>query len=159
MPPEGMKIPGEYLRDMEETRARLKKMAGDNGLTMVFSERIPNSRRALEATEHAETLSRGEEFHRAVFDQLYGRGRDIHDWDVLREAADRAGLDAAEMQAAVDGGAYSVVLDTKLNEAAALGIKAVPTYIIDDTYRIVGAQPYEVFRGALAELGRRTGSS
>ena len=128
-------------------------MASGGGLKMVFTGRIPNSRLALEATEYAYTLGRGDEFHRAVFDQLYGEGRDIGSWEVLHAAAVIAGLDAIELEKAVTGGEYAKVLDGKLAEAAELGVKAVPTYIINRSYRIVGAHPYAVFEEAIAGLG------
>jgi predicted DsbA family dithiol-disulfide isomerase len=33
-----------------------------------------------------------------------------------------------------------------------IGVTGVPTYVINDRYAIVGAQPYEVFRNALAQI-------
>lgn len=152
MPPEGMEIPSEYLADMEDIRKRLKDMAGTGGLEMVFSGRIPNSRRALEATEYACAHGKGGQFHHAVFQRLYGEGRDIGSWEVLREAAVEAGLDAEEMENAVTGGEYTAVLDAKLEKAAGLGIKAVPTFVINGNYRIVGAHPYEAFQKAIAAV-------
>jgi len=152
MPPEGMEIPGEYLADMEDTRARLGRMADTGGMKMVFSGRIPNSRLALEATEYAVAKGRGEEFHRAVFEKLYAEGRDIGDWKVLREAAEGAGLEADDLENAVSRGDFTGVLDVKLAEAIERGIKAVPTFIINGSYRIVGAQPYETFQKAIADI-------
>ena len=151
MPPEGMEIPSEYLADMEDTRRRLRKMAGSGGLEIVFSGKIPNSRTALEATEYACAKGRGDEFHKAVFDRLYCEGRDIGNWEVLGDAALAAGLDPDEMKRSVRRGDYSAVLDEKLEEAAARGIKAVPTFIINGRYRIVGAQTWDVFEQAIAE--------
>ena len=152
MPPEGMEIPSEYQDEMEDTHARLRKMAGTGGLPMVFSGRIPNSRLALEATEYACAQGRGNEFHRAVFNKLYGEGLNIGSWEVLKTAAAEAGLDGDKMQAEVAGGGYAALLERKLAEAAALGIKAVPTCVINGSHHIVGAQPYEVFKEAIAAL-------
>jgi predicted DsbA family dithiol-disulfide isomerase len=152
MPLEGKEIPAEYLDDMEDTRRRLEKMADSGDMELVFSGRIAHSRRALEATEYASEQGRGVEFHRAVFQKLYGEGRDIGSWEILRAAARDAGLDADTMEEAVASGRFAPVLDTKLARAAELGIKAVPTYIINDNYRIVGAQPYEVFQEAITRM-------
>jgi len=152
-PPEGMELPPEYQDEADDTHARLRKMAGGGGLKMVFTGRIPNSRLALEATEYAYAQGRGDEFHRAVFNKLYGERRDIGSWEVLRAAAGDAGLEAAELEKAITGGKYSAILDGKLVEAAELGIKAVPTYVINGSHRIVGAHPYAVFEEAIAGLG------
>ena len=114
MPPEGMEMPVEYQDETDDTHTRLRKMADSGGLKMVFTGRIRNSRLALEATEYAYAQGRGDEFHRAVFDQLYGEGRDIGSWEVLRDAAGAAGLDAGELEKAITGGAYAEVLEKKL---------------------------------------------
>jgi len=153
MPPEGMEMPLEYQDETDDSHTRLRKMAGGGGLKMVFTGRIRNSRLALESTEYAYAQGRGNEFHRAVFDKLYGEGMDIGSWEVLLAAANDAGLDATRLEHAITGGEYSTVLDGKLAEAAKLGIKAVPTYVINGRYRIVGAHPYAVFAEAIAGLG------
>jgi predicted DsbA family dithiol-disulfide isomerase len=33
-----------------------------------------------------------------------------------------------------------------------IGVSGVPTYVINDRYALVGAQPYEVFKNALAQI-------
>ncbi|HCR69919.1 MAG TPA: disulfide bond formation protein DsbA, partial [Anaerolineae bacterium] len=33
-----------------------------------------------------------------------------------------------------------------------IGVSGVPTYVINDRYAIVGAQPYEVFKNALLQI-------
>lgn len=35
--------------------------------------------------------------------------------------------------------------------AQQIGVTGVPTYVIDDRYAIVGAQPYQAFKNALAQ--------
>lgn len=153
MPPEGMEMPEEYRDETDDTHTRLRMMADSGGLKIVFTDRIRNSRLALESTEYAYAQGRGAEFHRAVFDQLYGEGRDIGSWEVLRVAAGVAGLDAGALEKAITSGEYAEVLDRKLLEASELGIKAVPTYVINGSHRIVGAHPYATFEEAIAGLG------
>lgn len=148
-----MELAPEYQDETDDAHARLRKMADSGGLEMVFTGRLPNSRLALEATEYAYAQGRGDEFHRAVFDKLYGEGRDIGRWEVLRAAISEAGLEAGELERAVASGEYATILDRKLAAAAELGIKAVPTYVINGSYRIVGAHPYAVFEEAIAGLG------
>ena len=152
MPPEGMELPQSFRSRMSETHEHLKQMANAAGMRMVFSEHIPSSRRALEATEYAKGEGRAEEFHRAVFRKLYGEGRDISRWDVLRAAAEEAGMDADAMQRETESGRYTADLDAQIEEAHTRGITGVPTYILNDDRVIVGAQPYEVFQDAVAKL-------
>jgi len=155
LPPEGMELPTEYQDELDDTHMRLRRMAESGGLKIVFTGRIPNSRTALEATEFAYARGRGAEFHREVFTQLYGEGRDIGSWEVLSDAAEKAGLDAGELEEALASGAFSAILESKLAKARELGIKAVPTYVINGTHRIVGAHPYAVFATAAGRPSAR----
>jgi predicted DsbA family dithiol-disulfide isomerase len=97
--------------------------------------------------------ARHEAFHRAVFHRFYGQGLDLEDWQVLRDAAREVGLDPDALQAATESGSYLRVVDEHIGNAHSLGISGVPAYILGDRYLIMGAQPYDVFRQVMAELG------
>jgi predicted DsbA family dithiol-disulfide isomerase len=157
IPPEGMPLPERLRAHMKDATARLQQMARAAGLEMVSPEVIAYSRWALEATEYARRQGKLEVFHRVVFRKYYGEGQDIGQWGVLRAAAEEAGLNPEAMQAAVEAGQFSAVLEDHIRQATAWGITAVPTYIVGDEYEIVGAQPYSVFEQALTRLGARPG--
>lgn len=148
-PPEGVRLSAEMRARMGSAHERLRTMAADAGLDMVFPDIIPNTRRALEATEYARVHGRLESFHRAVAHRYYGEGLDVNDWAVLGSAATEVGLDAAEMRREVDAGAFRMALDQSIAEARSIGVTAVPTYVLDDRYAIVGAQPIEAFHEVL----------
>ena len=131
---------------------QLKRMANEVGLEMVMPEVIPNSRRALEASEYAREQGHHEEFHRVVFRRFYGEGLDLHSWQLLRASAEEVGLDPDEMQRQTDRGRFKVAVEAQIDEARALGITGVPTYIFDEKYAIIGAQPYNLFRQTIARL-------
>jgi predicted DsbA family dithiol-disulfide isomerase len=40
----------------------------------------------------------------------------------------------------------------QVNWAQRIGVTGVPTYVINNKYAIVGAQPYEAFKNALAQI-------
>ena len=63
-PPEGLRLSGEARERWRPTHDRLREMAADANMPMVFPELISNTRRALEATEYARERGRLEEFHR-----------------------------------------------------------------------------------------------
>ena len=92
------------------------------------------------------------EFHSVVFRKVYAEGCDISQWDVLRAAAQEVGLDADEMQSDVESGKYTADVAEQVEQAYAVGVTGVPTYVINDRYAIVGAQPYEAFKNALARI-------
>lgn len=159
IPAEGTRLPPHLRARMAGTNERLKEMARAAGLEMVTPEVIPNSRRALEASEYAREQGQHEKFHRVVFRKFYGEGQDIGRWDVLRAAAEEVGLDAEAMQRETEAGKYRAAVDEQVAEAYALGVTGVPTYILDDRYAIVGAQPYEVFQQAVARLEAEAGDT
>jgi predicted DsbA family dithiol-disulfide isomerase len=121
---------------------------------MVFGTRLPNTRLAHESTEYSTHKGKQFEFHRVVFDKFYGRGEDISKWDVLRDAAVQVGLDADEMQREVEAGRYTAAVNSAVKVAQQFGVTGVPTYVLNDRYAIVGAQPYEVFLQALEQIAK-----
>jgi predicted DsbA family dithiol-disulfide isomerase len=158
MPPEGRELPPAIRARAEQAGSRLKQMAQANGLPMVTSTWTPNPRLAHEVTEYAREHGLGEEFHRIVFRKFYGEGQDIGKWDVLRSAAQEVGLDPDDMQSTVQTGKYTPIVEEQLSEAYLLGVNSVPTYVLNDRYAIIGAQPYQVFEQAIARLQSDTDS-
>lgn len=151
-PPEGMELPDHVKTHMAQTNARLKQMANAAGLEMVFSTRIPNTRLAHEATEYAREKGKQFEFHHAVFEKFYARGENISQWEILSDAARQVGLDADEMRSEVEAGRYTDIVSGMVQEAQQIGVTGVPTYVLNDRYAIVGAQPYPVFLQALEQI-------
>jgi predicted DsbA family dithiol-disulfide isomerase len=152
-PPEGMELP-EYVKQarLNGSEQRLERMAAAYGMKFVSVERLFNTRLAHEATEHARKLGHGKEFHRVVFRKVYGEGQDISDWAVLRAAAEEVGLDGQAMQQSVESGLYTREVAEQVQTAYQIGVTGVPTYVINHKYALVGAQPYEVFKNALAKI-------
>jgi len=167
-PPEGQDLPDYILRARANgSEERLQSMANMHGMEFKSTERIYNTRIAHEATEYArehgnparfnspiqrDERGKGLEFHRVVFRKVYAEGLDISKWDVLCSAAKEVGLDADDMQSVVDGGKYTAEVAAQVRQAQEIGVTGVPTYVINDRYAVVGAQPYEVFENALAKI-------
>lgn len=152
-PPEGLDLPDYILRARSNgSEERLQSMAAMHGLEFRSTERIYNTRIAHEATEYAREHGKLNEFHKVVFRQVYVDGLDVSKWDVLRAAAEEVGLDSADMQAVVDSGKYTAQVAEQVRWAQQIGVTGVPTYVINDRYAIVGAQPYQAFKNALAQI-------
>ena len=71
---------------------------------------------------------------------------------VLRSAAEEVGLNADEMQQLVESSRYTDFVEEQVRWAQQIGVTGVPTYVINDRYAVVGAQPYEVFKNALTQI-------
>ncbi len=152
-PPEGLDLPDYILRARANgSEERLQNMANMHGMEFKSTERIYNTRIAHEATEYAREHGKGLDFHRVVFRKVYAEGQDPSKWEILRSAAEEVGLVAEDMQAVVDGGRYTAEVAAQVRNAQEIGVTGVPTYVINDRYAVVGAQPYEVFKNALAKI-------
>ena len=131
---------------------RLRQMASEQGREIVLPDYIPNSRMALEAAEYARQKGKHSAFHNTVFRKFYGERQDLHDWSVLRSAAEEVGLDPDKMEGSTVSGRYKPVVDAITQKAKSMGITAVPAYILGRKYAILGAQPYDVFLKSMAKL-------
>lgn len=81
----------------------------------------------------------------------FGEGVDVGDHTALADLAVSAGLDRTRVEAylASDEGRDGV--RAELAEAAALGIRSVPTFVIDRTWAVEGAQETSTFLKALEQ--------
>ena len=55
--------------------------------------------------------------------------------------------------AALAEGQYRQAVDEGIDHSYAIGVTGIPTFILNDQYAVVGAQPYEVFERVMAEMG------
>ena len=155
-PPEGMDLP-DYIKRARDngSEERLRMMAEMHGMEFRSTERIYNTRLAHEATEYAREHGKANEFHHIIFRKVYAEGFDPAQWDVLRSAAEEAGLNANDMQSIVEGGKYTEEVAGQVNWAQRIGVTGVPTYVINDKYAIVGEQPYKALKSALGQILKR----
>lgn len=145
MPVERLPYPPGVLAQM---KASLRRQAEAEGLELQFGDVVPNTRRALLASEYVqrEAPDRFERFHRRLFEAAFVEARNLSDDGVLREAARRVGIDPEAMFAAIDAGHGQDALDAARRTAQVAGITGTPTWIFDDRYALVGAQPLETMR-------------
>jgi predicted DsbA family dithiol-disulfide isomerase len=152
-PPEGRELPEHVKRARANgSEERLGQIAKSYNMEFTSTKRIYNTRLAHEATEYAREHGKANEFHRILFHKVYAKGKDPSQWDVLRVSAEEAGLNAEEMQGEVESGKYTKFVEEQVVQAYRIGVSGVPTYVINNRYAIVGAQPYEVFREVIERL-------
>ena len=158
-PPEGREL-SEHVKQARAagSEERLKQIADSYRMKFVSTKRIYNTRLAHEATEYAREHGKANNFHWVLFRKVYADGLDPSQWEVLRAAAEEASLEADEMQRAVESGKYTAEVEAQVRQAYQMGVSGVPTYVINNRYAIVGAQPYEVFKNALTQIPLRPDS-
>jgi predicted DsbA family dithiol-disulfide isomerase len=142
--------------DVEAMIANLRKAGAPYQIEFGPLRILANSRKALEAGEFARDHGKFHEFHAQVFHAYFTETRDIGDLAVLLDLAQAVGLDAKELKQALDDGRYLPRLEQAIEEARRYGITGTPTFIINNQYAIVGAQPLERVRAALRQIAAET---
>ena len=129
-------------------------LAAGIGLEMHPPPVLTNSLMALEATEYAKEQGKEEAFSRAVYQAYFQAGQNIGDLEVILALAESVGLDAQEVRDHLTAGTYSARLESTHQEARALGVAGVPTFVIGPA-QIVGAQAPQVFVSMLKRVAER----
>lgn len=134
----------------------IEQRAAELGITFARGRTwTSNSHLALEAAAFAAEQGDPAPFHRAMFKAYFEDLADIGQIDVVVRVGEEAGLPAAELRAGLASGHYRAEVDEGIRWAQELGVSAVPTFVIDGKYGIVGAQEGEVFENFLqTKLGR-----
>ena len=86
---------------------------------------------AMRAATHAQRLGREREFARAAFRHAFVEGHDMAQPENVLEAAAKAGLDPAEVEAATQDPAVKQLLREATDRARELGVFGVPTVAVD----------------------------
>lgn len=132
--------------DLSSFYAQLRARGNEVGKVFNTHTLLSNSRLALMASEYARDMGRYEAFHESIFHAYFTESLDVGNPDVIASVAAKSGFDETEMLIAVNDGRYAYRLDESRREGQLLGLTGIPLFIINNRYKIVGAQPLEVFR-------------
>lgn len=110
---------------------------------------------ALEAAEFAIEYGDPWRFHRGMFKAYFDDLLDIEDIETVVRVGAEAGLDATSLKQALDEGRFRARVQEGIDWSRAVGVTAIPTFIFDEKYGVVGAQELPVLRQVLQELGHQ----
>ena len=148
------RLPEAQVRQMF---SHVQAAAATEDLTLDFDTiKVANSRKAhrlLHAAQEADPSGRTAwALKIALFRAHFTGGETISDADTLVRLAAEVGLDEAVARDAMESELRDSEVAGDIQEAAAYGISGVPFFVIEEKYGISGAQPAEVFEGALAQV-------
>ncbi len=118
----------------------------------------PHTHLALEAGEWVAEFGNTEqviEFHRRLFRVHFTDHESLMDLDVLAREATATGLDGEALRAALISGEVREAVDAGIEHAYSIGVTAIPTFIFDGKYAVVGAHEYPTFERVLEQLGAK----
>ena len=137
----------------------ISKMGQDEGIDFKYATTLfTNTMDAHRLTKLAE--SKGDpkvtdKVITALFDAYFTQNEELADRDLLCRIGVQCGLDREEVQQMLRSDRFrnEVLLDER--QAAAMGVHAVPFFVIDGKYTVSGAPETEGFRRALAEIAEK----
>ena len=126
--------------------ARVTAAGKEEGLTFRFDRALTgNTFDAHRAIGFAAPNGHDRALERALFTAYFTDGRDITDRDVLADAAASVGEDRAAVLAYLNSDAGVSELTHELDEAVALGVTAVPTFVFNRQFAVPGAVDVATF--------------
>ena len=152
-PPEGTPNSRSPER-LERLNAWMKEMAPELYPRIRIPEKRQYSLLAFEALEFAYDQGLDFPLKTAIYDLMWTEGRDIGEPATLMAAAERAGLDPAELKLALDERTYAERALAAVDQARSIGITNTPTIFLGRT-RINGWHYYEVLQSVLEKQGVR----
>jgi predicted DsbA family dithiol-disulfide isomerase len=152
-PPEGTPCARTPER-VERLRAWIKDMSPEQYPRVRIPEKRQYSFLAFEALEFAYEQGLDFPFKTALYDLMWTEGADIGESKTLMTAAERVGLDAAELKVALDEHVYAERALEAIKQARQIGITNTPTIFLGRT-RINGWTYYEVLQSVMEKQGVR----
>lgn len=130
---------------------RFNKVGADYGLTFQPVTFLPNTKLALMATEYAKDQGLFEAFHTRVFKAYFTEGKNIGSQEVILDVAASLGMNKSQAAAALVDPQYEKRLEDNRQRGLKWQVTGLPTFIVQDQQRIVGAQSYETFKRAVEQ--------
>lgn len=132
---------------------RVESAARDVGIPLDLSKqpRAYDTTAAHTLIRHAEAKGTQAELVDAIFAAYFLQGRDISSADVLAEAAAPHGFGADEVARILGDEEELAFTRHEAEMAGRRGVRGVPFFIFNERLALSGAQPAEVFRGAIEQ--------
>jgi predicted DsbA family dithiol-disulfide isomerase len=166
MPPEGEDIVrymgrkyGLTAEQVAERRAVIRERGAAVGFDFGPRTHVWNTFDAHRLLHWAGLEGRGRELKRALLAAYHGRGENPGSHEVLRRLAGEAGLDGERARAVLEGGQYADEVREMARHWQRLGIRSVPSIVVDGRHLIEGGQPVEVFEDALRRIAAGSSDS
>lgn len=151
-PPEGM--PHTRITPPDAPPTPTEQRAANLGIRFTRGRTwLPNTHLALEAAEFAGEYGDQWRFHREMFKAYFEELLDIGDLETIVAVGVRAGLPEAALRSALQERRYQERVDQGIAWSRSIGVTAIPTFVFDDRYGMVGAQELPAFREILSQLG------
>lgn len=144
---------GASLADVARMSAQVTNVAAGAGLDYHFDKvQTTNTGKAHELIHFAAANGKGPEMKERLLKAYFTQGRHVGHVEELADLAAEIGLDRATALKSLQSGEYAKAVADDIAQAAQLGIRGVPFFVIDQKYGLSGAQEAELFLRALKQV-------
>lgn len=134
----------KYGLSMEEAAERIEgisRMGRDEGIEFNYATTLnTNMLDAHRLTKLAHSLG-NTSFEELCYEAYFVKNEVMADHDVLRRLAAQAGLPKADVERVLASDEYEAEVRADEHEAYAMGVHAVPFFVVNGTYAISGCYP------------------
>jgi len=116
--------------------------------------RTPNTLDAHRLIRWSHTIERQHETAERLFMAYWNEGLDVSDRDVLARCAGDTGINAAQIRELLDTEQDVAETRAEIEHATNIGVTGVPTFILGQSYALVGAQSPEVLADAIGRVAK-----
>lgn len=145
---------GTTIEQAENMCAGVSEQANSVGLDFHFDTMIPtNTFDAHRLAKFAKTKGMEAEITEKLLFAHFTDSKHIGDHEVLVDLAVSVGLDRDEVITILgDHSAYAEEVRSNEADARQIGVQGVPFFVLNKKYAVSGAQPLEVFTGAIQKV-------
>ncbi|MFT4766945.1 MAG: putative DsbA family dithiol-disulfide isomerase [Glaciecola sp.] len=161
MPPEGQDLRehiaqkyGSSAEQSQQARARLSSIGDSLGFHFDYFDgmRVVNTFRAHQLLHWAEAQGKQTELKLALFSAFFSQRQDVSDDAVLLSVAESVGLPRTEAEQVLATGSLAEEVREDQRWWLDREIHAVPAFIFNDKYSVLGAQEADTFVRVLNKL-------
>jgi predicted DsbA family dithiol-disulfide isomerase len=129
---------------------RMVSVGREDGIVFDFERaQAGNTFDAHRLMHHAALEGKQGALAERLFLGYFSEGAAVSDKEALAQLAEAAGLDGERARAVLFSDAHAEAVRNDERQAAAMGVRGVPFFVVDGRYAVSGAQPAELLRQAL----------
>lgn len=143
---------GRTPAQIEETQAMIRERGASVGFAFGARNYVYNTFDAHRLLYWAGIEGKQLPLKRALLQAYHGDGKDPSNRDVLVEAAQSVGLDAAKARDVLNGNDYADEVRAEEQQFQAMGIQSVPSIVFNQKYLVTGGQPVGAFEQVIQQI-------
>lgn len=116
--------------------------------------RTPNTLDAHRLIRWSHTVELQHQMAERLFRAYWSEGQDVGDRDVLAACAGEVGINAQQIRELLDSEQDVEETKAEIQHATNIGVTGVPTFILGQSYALVGAQSPEVLADAIGRVAK-----